>query len=212
MRKNNYPFVVIEGNIGAGKTTLASALAKQYNGNLLLEKFQDNPFLPLFYKNPDKYGFMVEINFLIERYKQLYDFQQLSLFRQFTIADFYFNKSLIFSTKTLDEKEYNLYKKIYHIINSKLPIPDLYIYLKQPVGKLLENIKKRGRPYEQDIDETYLKKIDTAYFDFFKTVKNFPVAIIDISQVDILKKDILQAFYHCIFNEKFKQGINYYNL
>lgn len=212
MKRNRYPFIVIEGNIGAGKTTLSTALAEKYNGNLLLEQFQNNPFLSKFYEEPDKYAFLVEINFLIERYQQLYDFQQLTLFKQFTIADFYFNKSLIFSTKTLDDKEYNLYKKIYQIINTKLPFPDLYIYLKQPIDKLLMNIKKRGRAYEQDIDAAYLKKIDVAYLDFFKTVKDFPVVIIDISDINVLENDILQSFNDCIFSGKFEVGINHLNL
>ena len=209
MKNNRYPFVVIEGNIGAGKTTLSTALAEKYDGNLLLEQFQNNPFLSKFYKEPDKYAFLVEINFLIERYQQLHDFQQLTLFKQFTVADFYFNKSLIFSTKTLDDSEYNLYKKIYQIINTKLPLPDLYIYLKQPIDKLLSNIKKRGRKYEQEIDADYLRKIDEAYFDFFKTVKDFPVLIIDITNIDVLKKENLELFYDCIFHKVFNLGINY---
>jgi len=209
VKNNRYPFVVIEGNIGAGKTTLSTALAEKYDGNLLLEQFQNNPFLSKFYKEPDKYAFLVEINFLIERYQQLHDFQQLTLFKQFTVADFYFNKSLIFSTKTLDDSEYNLYKKIYQIINTKLPLPDLYIYLKQPIDKLLSNIKKRGRKYEQEIDADYLRKIDEAYFDFFKTVKDFPVLIIDITNIDVLKKENLELFYDCIFHKVFNLGINY---
>ena len=209
MKNNHYPFVVIEGNIGVGKTTLSTALAEKYNGNLLLEQFQNNPFLSKFYKEPDKYAFLVEINFLIERYQQLHDFQQLTLFKQFTVADFYFNKSLIFSTKTLDDSEYSLYKKIYQIINTKLPLPDLYIYLKQPIDKLLSNIKKRGRKYEQEIDAVYLRKIDAAYLDYFKTVKDFPVLIIDITEIDLLKKDKLGLFYDCIFNKEFDVGINY---
>ena len=209
MKKNRYPFIVIEGNIGAGKTTLATALSKKFGGNLLLEQFQDNPFLPRFYKEPDKYGFMVEVNFLIERYRQLHDFQQLSLFKQFTIADFYFNKSLIFSTKTLDDKEYELYKKIYQIINTQLPIPDLYIYLQQPIENLLRNIKKRGRPYEQTIDETYLKKIDRAYLDYFKTVTDFPVLIVDISNANILDNKNLELFFEWMFNKDFEKGINF---
>ncbi len=209
MKNNRYPFIVIEGNIGAGKTTLSTALAEKFDGNLLLEQFQDNPFLSRFYKEPDKYGFLVEINFLIERYQQLHDFQQLTLFKQFTVADFYFNKSLIFSTKTLDDNEYNLYKKIYQIINTQLPLPDLYIYLKQPIENLLRNIRKRGRPYEQEIGATYLKKIDEAYFDYFKTVKNFPVVVADISDINILDDTRLNTFYNWIFNEKFENGINY---
>jgi len=209
VKNNRYPFVVIEGNIGAGKTTLSKALAEEYDGNLLLEQFQNNPFLSKFYKDPDKYAFLVEINFLIERYQQLHDFQQLKIFKKFTIADFYFNKSLLFSTKTLNDSEYNLYQKIYQIINTKLPLPDLYIYLKQPIDKLLSNIKKRGRKYEQEIDAVYLKKIDAAYLDYFKTVKDFPVLIIDITEIDILKKDKLKLFYECIFHKVFANGINY---
>lgn len=209
IKATNYPFIVIEGNIGAGKTTLARNLAEKYNGKLLLEKFENNPFLQDFYCEPNKYAFQVEINFLIDRYQQLFDFQQMTLFNEFSISDFYFNKSLIFSTKTLNEHEYRLYEKIYNIINTKLPLPNLYVYLKQPFENLLQNIKKRGRQYEQQISKEYLEKIDEAYYNYFKTVKDFPILIIDLTKVNIFNEKDVMLLEEPIFKQKYKDGINY---
>ena len=140
-------YLVIEGNIGAGKTTLATMLAQELNAKLILEQFADNPFLPQFYKNPERYSFPLELSFLAERYKQLnVDLRTGSLFQNLTIADYFFMKSLIFAQNTLTGDELQLYKQIFSIIYNTLPKPNLYVYLHLSTDKLLQNIKKRGSP------------------------------------------------------------------
>ena len=182
-----FDFLVIEGNIGAGKTTLARMLAEEYNAKLILEAFADNPFLPIFYSNPDKYSFPLELSFLAERYNQLKnELAHRDLFRNMTIADYYFMKSLIFAQNTLADDEYNLYRKFFEIIYERLPKPDLYVYLHQSEEQLLDNIRKRGRDYEKDIDAVYLKRIKEGYFNFFAQQQNFPVLVIDSTNIDFV--------------------------
>lgn len=205
-----YPYIIIEGNIGAGKTTLATKIAKDFDAKLILEQFQDNPFLPKFYKNPERYSFTLELSFLAARYKQLNnDIKEVDLFKKFTIADYYFVKSLIFSRSTLDDDEYNLYRQLFNIIYQQLPLPSLYVYLHSSTHILLENIKKRGRDYEQEIDSIYLNNIQKSYFDFFKTESRFPIVIIDISKLDFVQnKKHYQKITDVIFNNTFSNGIN----
>jgi deoxyguanosine kinase len=156
-----YNYVVIEGNIGAGKTTLAGKIADQFNARLILERFADNPFLPKFYKDPDKYSFPLELSFLADRYRQLKEELVVQdLFKTFTVADYYFMKSLVFAASTLTGDEYNLYRQIFYIIYGSLPKPDIYVYLHLNPEKLLKNIEKRGRNYESSISKEYLKKIE----------------------------------------------------
>ena len=156
----SYNYVVIEGNIGAGKTTLATRISEQFNARLILERFADNPFLPKFYDDPEKYSFPLELSFLASRYKQLKEeLVPQDLFKSFTVADYYFMKSLVFASSTLKGDEYNLYRQIYHIIYSSLPKPDIYVYLHLTTENLLRNIKKRGRNYEKTITAEYLQKI-----------------------------------------------------
>src|SRR6478736_6265273 len=153
----NYHFITIEGNIGAGKTTLAHLLSKHYNARLVLEEFADNPFLPKFYENPSQYAFPLELFFMAERYKQLKDLLQTKdMFQNITISDYLFTKCLLFAKVNLPEEEFLLYQKLFDIINPQLIQPDLLIYLHAPVNKLKENIKKRNRSYEQNIDPGYL--------------------------------------------------------
>ncbi|HRX32118.1 MAG TPA: deoxynucleoside kinase, partial [Tenuifilaceae bacterium] len=153
-------YLVIEGNIGAGKTTLATMLANELNAKLTLEQFSDNPFLPKFYQNPERYSFPLELSFLAERYRQLnVDLRSTSLFHNITIADYFFMKSLIFAQNTLTGDELQLYKQLFNIIYSSLPKPDLYVYLHLPTEKLLKNIEKRGREYEKTITADYLNSI-----------------------------------------------------
>nr|MBC8147774.1 deoxynucleoside kinase [Bacteroidota bacterium] len=145
-----YNYIAIEGNIGAGKTSLSTRIAEQFNAKLILENFEDNSFLPKFYKEPDKYAFPLEMSFLAERYQQLKDrLTDQDLFKSFTISDYFINKSLIFSRKTLQKDEYLLYSKLFEIIISSLPQPDLLVYLYLDIDKLKSNIIKRGRLYEQ---------------------------------------------------------------
>ncbi|MCL6102534.1 MAG: deoxynucleoside kinase, partial [Bacteroidetes bacterium] len=184
----NLDFLVIEGNIGAGKTTFAKMLSEEYDTKLILERFAENPFLPKFYNDPEKYSFPLELSFLAERYGQLKkELTNRDLFHQHTIADYYFMKSLIFAQNTLAQDEYNLYRNFFDIIYERLPKPDLFVYLHLPENQLLINIRKRGRDYEQSIDADYLRKIREGYFTFFSQQNDFPVLIVDTSNVDFVK-------------------------
>ncbi len=206
----NYNLIVIEGNIGAGKTSLVKSITKQYNSKIILEQYADNPFLPKFYKNPDRYAFPLELSFLAERYNQLKnELATFELFKTFTIADYFFMKSLIFAKQTLPPDEYNLYRKLFDLIYKSLPKPDLYVYLHVDVEKLLANIAKRGRDYEQEISYEYLQKIQDGYFDFFKKHNDIKVLIIDINNIDFInnKKDY-QKITDIILNKEYANGIN----
>lgn len=185
----NLSYMVIEGNIGAGKTSLSRQIAEEFGGKLILERFKDNPFLPKFYKDATRYAFPLEMSFLADRYQQfLDDIRQLDLFSDFVIADYDIYKSLIFAEVTLQPEEYDLYKKLFNLMYKEVPRPDLYIYLYQNTERLLENIKKRGRSYEQNIEEEYLKKIDKGYLEFIKNQKTHRnVKIIDISGLDFVE-------------------------
>lgn len=186
----DFDFLVIEGNIGAGKTTFAKMLSEEFDARLILESFAENPFLPKFYHDPDKYSFPLELSFLAERYGQLKnDLSNRDLFHQHTIADYYFMKSLIFAQNTLATDEYNLYRNFFDIIYERLPKPDLYVYLHLPEELLIANIRKRGRDYEQSIEADYLKKIREGYFTFFAQQSDFPVLIIDTSRIDFVAND-----------------------
>lgn len=186
----DYNFIAIEGNIGAGKTTLATRIADEYNAKLILEQFEDNSFLPKFYKEPDKYAFPLEMSFMASRFQQLKD--QLGprdLFRSFTISDYFIIKSLIFARKTLAEDEYILYTRFFNIIYNQLPKPDLLVYLYVETSKLQQNIKLRGRPYEQDIEDAYLDKIQSGYFDFIKQQSDLRILILDTNEIDFVQKE-----------------------
>ncbi len=206
----NYNYLVIEGNIGAGKTSLAKKIADDYQAHLILEQFADNPFLPKFYKNPEKYSFHVELSFLATRFEQLKnEIPNKNLFKSFTLADFYFIKSLIFAKVTLSESEFNLYRQIFNIIYKSLPKPDLFIYLHQNVDRLMENIQTRGRSYEQDIQKDYLKKLQDEYFHFLKQQQNMKILLLDVSNLDFINKNAdYKKITESIFNYKYKPGIN----
>lgn len=191
---SKYKYIAIEGNIGAGKTSLAAQLAEDFNAKLILERFKDNPFLPKFYENQQRYAFPLEMSFLADRYQQLLeDITQFDLFKDFVIADYDVFKSLIFAKVTLQEEEFNLYKKLFHLMHKELPKPDVYVYLYQSTDRLLENIKKRGRKYEQSIEATYLQKINDGYLEFIKSQHSDTIKIIDISEIDFVesRKDYL---------------------
>ena len=180
--------MAIEGNIGAGKTSLASMMAEDFNAKLILERFADNPFLPKFYKEPQRYAFTLEMSFLADRYQQISDdLSQLDLFKDFMVSDYDVHKSLIFSRVTLPEDEFKLYRKLFYQVYKDIAKPDLYVYLYQNTERLQENIKKRGRKYEQDIDDAYLDKINSGYLEFLKNQTELNVKIIDISNKDFVK-------------------------
>jgi len=205
-----YNYVVIEGNIGAGKTTLATRIAEQFNAHLILEQFADNPFLPKFYQDPDKYSFPLELSFLASRYKQLNDeLGSQDIFKTFTIADYYFMKSLVFAASTLKGDEYNLYRQIFYIIYGSLPKPDIYVYLHLNTERLLKNIQKRGRDYEKSITGEYLQKIQDSYFTFFKQNQDNKFLVIDINNLDFVSNnDHYNLIIETIFGEERIKGLN----
>ena len=192
-------FLAIEGNIGAGKTSLAKKIASDFNAKVVLERFADNPFLPKFYKDPARYAFPLEMSFLADRYQQFTDdTSQFDLFKNFMVSDYDVYKSLIFAQITLQKDEFSLYRKIFNSMYSNVNKPDLYIYLYQNTERLLENIKKRGRSYEQEIAPDYLDKINQGYSDFIKAVQGQRTAIIDISALDFVSKE---EDYFTVLNE-----------
>ena len=179
---------MIEGNIGAGKTTLARRIAEDFNARLILEQFADNPFLPKFYDDPAKYSFPLELSFLANRYKQLKEeIGPQDLFKSFTVADYYFMKSLVFAASTLEGDEYSLYRQIFYIIYGTLPKPDIYVYLHHSPERLLKNIKKRGRDYEAGITKDYLQSIQESYFSFFRQNPENRYLVIDVNNVDFVE-------------------------
>jgi deoxyguanosine kinase len=183
----NYNFIAIEGNIGAGKTSLATRIAAEFNARLILEQFEENTFLPKFYENPTKYAFPLELTFLAERYQQLKD--QLStqdMFKTFTVADYFIHKSLIFASRNLSGDEFTLYTRLFNIIEGVLPKPDLLVYLYLDIDNLRKNIKDRGRVYEQNIQSGYLAKIQQGYLDFLRQQHKMRVLIIDTNQLDFV--------------------------
>ncbi|MEM8521950.1 2-amino-4-hydroxy-6-hydroxymethyldihydropteridine diphosphokinase [Flavobacterium sp. PL12] len=183
-----FNYVAFEGNIGAGKTTLATKIAEDFNAKTVLERFADNPFLPKFYKDQNRYAFPLEMSFLADRYQQLSDdLAQFDLFKDFIVADYHIFKSLIFAKITLADDEYRLYRNLFDIIYKEMPKPDLYIYLYQNSERLLQNIKKRGRSYEQEIPADYLDKINSGYLDYIKSQTDLNVLIIDVSDRDFVK-------------------------
>lgn len=181
-----YSFVTIEGNIGAGKTTLSHLLAKHFNARLILEQFADNPFLPKFYESPSQYAFPLELFFMAERFKQLKDLlQQKDMFQSVTISDYLFTKCLLFAKVNLPDDEFRLYQRLFDIIHQQLVQPDILIYLHAPVNRLQQNIKKRGRSYEQGIKDDYLFNIQQTYTNYIKQ-HNLKTLFVDVSSADFL--------------------------
>lgn len=188
---SNYNFIAIEGNIGAGKTSLATKISYDFNAKLVLERFADNAFLPKFYEDPQRYAFPLEMSFLADRYQQITDdLSQLDLFKDFVVSDYDVFKSLIFSKITLLEDEFVLYRKLFYLMYKDIAKPDLYVYLYQNTRRLQENIKKRGRDYEQNIEDNYLEKINSGYLEFLKNQTDIKVKIIDISDLDFVKNRV----------------------
>ena len=184
----NYRFIAIEGNIGAGKSTLAQLLAHHYDARLVLEEFAANTFLPRFYQEPDRYAFPLELSFLADRYKQLK--QTLlppDIFQQTVVSDYIFPKTKLFARVNLKDDEYELFQKIFDMIDSHLPPPDLLIYLHAPIQKLQKNIRSRGRQYEKNISDEYLEKVQGVYQQFLKQ-ETYKTLVIDTSDVDFLDK------------------------
>ncbi|RZJ33862.1 MAG: 2-amino-4-hydroxy-6-hydroxymethyldihydropteridine diphosphokinase [Flavobacterium sp.] len=188
VKPDSFNYIAIEGNIGAGKTTLTNKIAEDFNAKTVLERFADNPFLPKFYEDQPRYAFPLEMSFLADRYQQIADdLAQFDLFKDFIVADYHIFKSLIFAKVTLSEDEYRLYRKLFEIIYKEMPRPDLYVYLYQNTERLLENIRLRGRDYEQNIPAEYLEKINHGYLDYIKSQTDLNVLVIDVSDRDFVK-------------------------
>lgn len=206
----HYRFITIEGTIGAGKTTLAKRLAADYNGKLILEQFEDNPFLPKFYEDPERHAFPVELYFMAERFQQLKKLlSEGDIFSSFTVSDFLFQKSLIFAQQNLSDNEAKLYRMLFDIINPTLPKPDIVLYLYAPVDKLLANIKKRGRDYEQTIEANYLQKIQNAYLEYFKLQHNSRIVLLNTTGLNWVEHEEDYQRVVDVLNDEYEPGIHY---
>jgi deoxyguanosine kinase len=204
-----YNYIAIEGNIGSGKTSLAKMIAKDFDARLILERFEDNSFLPKFYKDPDKYAFPLEMSFLADRYQQLKnDVINHDLFMTFTIADYFIDKSLIFARKTLKKDEMKLYSRLFNIIISKLPRPDLILFLFATIDQVKRNIDKRGREYEKEISISYLEKIQSGYFEYFNTISKSSILIIDTHNLDFVNNSYDYSKIISLFDKLFTKGIH----
>ena len=208
----NYQFITIEGNIGAGKTTLANLLSKHYNARLILEEFADNPFLPKFYENPKQFAFPLELFFMAERYKQLKDMLvSRDLFNTVTVSDYLFTKCLLFARVNLPEEEYRLYQRLFDIIHQQIVQPEILIYLHAPVSRLQQNIRKRNRTYEQSIPDEYLYSIQETYSTYIRN-HNVPTLLVDVSKADFLNNPAhLQAIMDAL-EKRYDTGLHVVSL
>ncbi len=208
----NYHFITIEGNIGAGKTTLANLLSKHFNARLILEEFADNPFLSKFYENPQQFAFPVELFFMAERYKQLKDLiQQKDMFQSLTISDYLFTKCLLFAKVNLPEDEFRLYQRLFDIIHQQLIKPEIIIYLHKPVIKLQENIKLRNRSYEQNIPDDYLFNIQETYTHYIKQ-HNLKTLFVDASNADFMNNEKHLQIIIDALGKQYEDGLHYLTL
>ena len=182
-----FNYITIEGNIGAGKTSLSTKIAQDFNATLILERFADNPFLPKFYKDQQRYAFPLEMSFLADRYHQLSDdISDINILNDFVIADYHIVKSLIFAEVTLGADEYNLYQKMFDIMHRQLKKPGLYVYLHQSTKQLLKQIKRRGRSYEQNIKAEYLDRINKGYLSYINSQQGQDILVIDVTDKDFV--------------------------
>lgn len=205
----HYNYIAIEGNIGAGKTTLATQLAAELDAHIILEQFEDNSFLPKFYKDPDRFAFPLELSFLADRFQQLKThLGSPDLFRQLTISDYFIHKSLIFARKTLANDEYTLYTKLFSIIDSALPKPDLLVYLYLEIDQLKKNIHKRGRDYEQNIDNNYLERIQSGYLEYLRQQNDMRILIIDTNNMDFVVDQNDYKLLFDIISRPYDKGIH----
>lgn len=208
----HYQFITIEGNIGAGKTTLAHLLSKHYNARLILEEFADNPFLPKFYENQQQYAFPLELFFMAERFKQQKEFlQQKDMFQTLTISDYLFTKCLLFAKVTLPDDEFRLYQRLFDIINQQLVQPDILIYLHAPVKKLQANIKNRNRSYEQNIPDEYLFNIQETYTHYIKQ-HNIKTLFVDAGNADFLHNETHLKILTDALDKEYENGQHYITL
>jgi len=208
----NYHFIAVEGNIGAGKTTLSQLLSQHYNAKLMLEEFAENPFLTKFYENPKQYAFPLELFFLAERFKQQQDLiKNTDLFESVTISDYLFTKCLLFAKVNLPEEEYRLYQKMFDVFQQQLVTPDVLIYLHAPVSKLQSNIKKRNRKFEQSIPDEYLYKLQETYTSYIKQ-HNIKTIFVDASNADFLYNEAHFKLITDALEKDLEEGQHFINL
>jgi deoxyadenosine/deoxycytidine kinase len=210
--QNPFPYkhIAIEGNIGAGKTTLCTMIEQDFNCRLILEQFADNPFLPYFYENQERYAFPVELFFMTERHKQLQEqLAQTDLFQQLIVTDYFFIKTLLFAKNNLNSEEYRLFQRLFHILNSSFPKPELIVFLHRSVENLMELIKIRGRSYEQDIAPKYLLEIQNTYFEYFKTEQSVPILIIDVEKINFQNNKKHYELIIDAMKSHYRPGIHY---
>jgi len=206
---DKYPYIAIEGNIGTGKTSFVKLLAEEYDAYSFFEEFSQNPFLPKFYEDPKKHAFPLELSFLAERYHQLKnELNTHDIFHHTIISDYYFVKSLIFAQINLPVDEFNLYKNLFNIILLKLPKPNLLVYLYSDVNRLQENIKGRGRVYENAISDSYLEQIHLGYFNFLNQQKDFPALIIDVTNLDFVNQNSDFNKILVYLNQTYEKGVH----
>ena len=207
-----YHFIAVEGNIGAGKTTLSQLLSQHYNAKLMLEEFAENPFLTKFYENPKQYAFPLELFFLAERFKQQQDLiKTADLFQSVTISDYLFTKCLLFAKVNLPEEEYRLYQKMFDVFQQQLVTPDVLIYLHAPVSKLQSNIKKRNRKFEQSIPDEYLYKLQETYTSYIKQ-HNITTIFVDASNADFLYNEAHFKLITDALEKDLEEGQHFINL
>ena len=208
----NHHFITVEGNIGAGKTTLAHMLARHYNARLILEQFADNPFLAKFYENPAQNAFPLELFFMAERYKQLKELvHSADLFQSVTVSDYLFTKCPLFAKVNLPDQEFRLYQKLFDIISAQVVHPDILIYLHAPVSKLQANIRRRNRSYEQSISDEYLFNIQEAYTNYIRQ-HNIRTLFIDVSNADFLDNKAHLDVVLDALNRDIGEGQHYFSL
>jgi len=206
-----YQFIAIEGNIGAGKTTLAKILREELRADLILEQFSDNPFLANFYDNPDRHAFSVELFFMAERHKQFQEhFSKPNLFsNQLVVSDYIFEKTVLFAKNNLEGEEFRLFQRLFKVLKSNFPEPDILIYLYRDIPHLLSNIQNRGRSYEENISPEYLSKIQNAYLQYFKSISNYPVLVIDIEDLDFSDDELFLKKIKSRLGTKYENGVHF---
>lgn len=208
-----YRYVSIEGNIGAGKTTLAELLAKEFGGRIILEQFRENPYLEKFYSDKESYALQLEMSFMLDRYQALNKIlSEPHIFDHFVVSDYMFARSLLFAKINLKREEHQLLRHLFDVMDKKLPKPELIFYLHLDTANLLDNIKKRGRQYEQVITKPYLNRIERMYFEYFKQMQNQKIVIVNVKNTN-WAKDVF-VFQHLLelFDRDYKEGVNIVDL